>query len=173
MTAEREALARRAGRLACELVARQIRPRDIITAEALDDAFALDMAMGGSTNTVLHTLAIAHEADIPYPLSRVDAVSKRVPHLCKVSPSGPWHMEDVHRAGGVPAILKEVNDGYQRKTGSPLLHLDRITVTGQTLAESIRHAAVRDPEVIRPFERAHSATGGLSVLVGNWRRTVR
>jgi dihydroxy-acid dehydratase len=167
MTAEREALARRAGQLACELAARQIRPRDIITAEALDDAFALDMAMGGSTNTVLHTLAIAHEADIPYPLSRVDAVSKRVPHLCKVSPSGPWHMEDVHRAGGVPAILKEVNDGYQRKTGSPLLHLDRITVTGQTLAESVRDAVVRDTEVIRPFERAHSATGGLSVLVGN------
>ena len=166
-TAEREALARRAGELICGLVARQVTPRDIVTLEAIDDAFALDMAMGGSSNTVLHTLAIANEAEIPYPLSRINAISDKVPHLCKVSPSGPWHMEDVHRAGGIPAILREVNDGYQRKTGLPLLHLDRMTVTGQTLGEGIGEAVVKDAEVIRPFDGAHSQTGGLSILFGN------
>jgi dihydroxy-acid dehydratase len=166
-TAEREALARRAGELVCGLVAQQIKPRDIVTPEALDDAFALDMAMGGSTNTVLHALAVAHEAEIQYPLSRVNILSDKVPHLCKVSPSGPWHMEDVHRAGGIPAILKQVHDGYLEKTGTPLLHLDRITVTGNTLGENIQRAIVMDSEVIRPFDRAHSLTGGLSVLFGN------
>ena len=166
-TAEREELARRAGGLICGLVARQLKPRDIVSLEALDDAFALDMAMGGSTNTVLHTLAIANEAEIRYPLSRINAIADRVPYLCKVSPSGPWHLEDVHRAGGIPAILREVNGGYQRKTGSPLLHLDRPTVTGKTLGENIRDAVVRDTEVIRPFDRAHSSTGGLSILFGN------
>jgi dihydroxy-acid dehydratase len=166
-TAEREALARRAGELACELVAKQIRPRDIVTLDALDDAFALDMAMGGSTNTVLHALAVASEAGIVYPLSRISEISSRVPHLCKVSPSGPWHMEDVHRAGGIPAILREANDGHQRTAGSPLLHLDRITVTGKTLGENIRDAVVNDTEVIHPFDRGHSRTGGLSILFGN------
>jgi len=130
LTPEREALARRAGHLILELVRRQIKPRDIVTLEALDDAFALDMAMGGSTNTLLHGLAIAHEAGLDYSLERINAISAKVPHLCKVSPSGPWHMEDVHRAGGVPAILKEVHRG----TG--LLHLDRITVTGNTLGNA-------------------------------------
>jgi dihydroxy-acid dehydratase len=127
----------------------------------VDDAFALDMAMGGSTNTVLHALAIAHEAGIEYPLERINAVADRVPHLCKVSPSGPWHMEDVHRAGGVPAILNEV-----ASTGNTL-HLDRITVTGQTLRESIAGATIRDAEVIRRRENAHSSQGGLAILFGN------
>jgi dihydroxy-acid dehydratase len=133
----------------------------IVTPEAVDDAFALDMAMGGSTNTVLHALAIAHEAGIEYPLERINAVADRVPHLCKVSPSGPWHMEDVHRAGGVPAILNEV-----ASTGNTL-HLDRITVTGQTLRESIAGATIRDAEVIRRRENAHSSQGGLAILFGN------
>jgi dihydroxy-acid dehydratase len=166
-TEEREALARRAGAQIMELVAKNIRPRDIVTPEAMDDAFALDMAMGGSTNTVLHALAIANEAEIPYSLERINAVSAKVPHLCKVSPAGTWHMEDVHRAGGIPAILKEANDGYQQKNGSPLLHLDRITVTGKTLGENIQDAKVKDTEVIRRFDQAHSATGGLSILFGN------
>ncbi len=129
-TPERESLARRAGALILELVEKQITPRQIVTPEALDDAFALDMAMGGSTNTVLHALAIAHEGGIEYPLQRINAVADKVAHICKVSPSGRWHMEDVHRAGGIPAILKEVS----RIDGT--LHLDRITVTGQTLARS-------------------------------------
>jgi len=166
-TEERENLARRAGEMILELVAKDIKPRDIVTPEAIDDAFALDMAMGGSTNTVLHALAIANEAEISYPLTRINAVADKVPHLCKVSPSGQWHMEDVHRAGGIPAILKEANDGYQKKNGSPLLHLDRLTVTGRTLGENIRNAVVNDTEVIRRFDQAHSPTGGLSILFGN------
>jgi dihydroxy-acid dehydratase len=160
-TAEREALARRAGQQILALVEQNICPRDIVTAEALDDAFALDMAMGGSTNTVLHTLAIAREAGLDYPLERINTVAERVPHLCKVSPAGKWHMEDVHRAGGVPAILNEV----QRATG--LLHLDRVTVTGGTLGKSIQGAEICDDAVIHRAENAHSQRGGLAVLFGN------
>jgi dihydroxy-acid dehydratase len=160
-SAEREALARRAGAQILNLVERQIKPRDIVTADAMDDAFALDMAMGGSSNTVLHGLAIAEEAGIEYSLERINAISARIPHLCKVSPAGKWHMEDVHRAGGVPAILKEV----QASTG--LLHLDRITVTGTTLGEAVDAAQIFDEDVIHRAANAHSATGGLAVLFGN------
>jgi dihydroxy-acid dehydratase len=160
-TPEREDLARRAAQLVLELVEKQITPRMIVTPAALDDAFALDMAMGGSTNTVLHALAIAHEAGIEYPLARINAVADRVPHLCKVSPSGKWHMEDVHRAGGIPAILTEV------AAGGNTLHLDRLTVTGMSLRESIAGASIKDPEVIRRRENAHSPRGGLAILFGN------
>ncbi len=161
LSAEREALALRAGSLILDLVARQITPRSIVTAEALDDAFALDMAMGGSTNTVLHGLAIANEAGVDYPLDRINQVSKRTPHLCKVSPSGHWHMDDVHRAGGVPAILHELD------ASGIHLNLDRTTVSGQTLRESIAGASIRNTEVIRPREKAYSQTGGLAILFGN------
>ncbi len=160
-TPEREELARRAGRQIMTLIERNLCPRDIVTAEAIDDAFALDMAMGGSTNTVLHTLALAQEAGLDYSLERINAVADRVPHLTKVSPSGPWHMEDVHRAGGVPAILNEV----QRATG--MLHFDRPTVSGTTLGESIRGFDIRDEEVIRRADNAHSSRGGLAMLFGN------
>lgn len=160
-TPEREELAQKAAGRIMDLIERQIKPRNIITAEALDDAFALDMAMGGSTNTVLHTLAIANEAGLDYPMERINQVSDRVPHLCKVSPSGKWHMEDVHRAGGIPAILNEV----QRGTNS--LHFERITVSGVSLGESIRDAEIKDDEVIRRFDNPHSIHGGLSVLFGN------
>src|SRR5512146_652711 len=129
---EREALARQAAAQVMTLIERDIKPRDIVTPEAIDDAFALDMAMGGSTNTVLHTLALAHEAGVDYPLSRINVVADKVPHISKVSPAGKWHMEDVHRAGGIPAILNEV----QRSTG--MLHFDRLTVSGTTLGESIQ-----------------------------------
>jgi dihydroxy-acid dehydratase len=158
LTPEREALARRAAEQILDLVARQITPRQIVTADALDDAFALDMAMGGSTNTVLHALAIAREAGLDYSLERINAVADRVPHICKVSPAGKWHMEDVHRAGGVPAILTEI---------SSLLHLDRVTVTGGTLREALAGAAIKDDDVIRRRENAHSARGGLAILFGN------
>jgi len=161
LSPEREALARRAAELILPLVELQITPRMIVTPEALDDAFALDMAMGGSTNTVLHTLAIAHEAGLEYPLERINAVADQVPHLCKVSPSGQWHMEDVHRAGGVPAILNEI------ASAGNTLHLDRITVTGRTLRESIAGAAIEDDQVIRRRENAHSPRGGLAILFGN------
>jgi dihydroxy-acid dehydratase len=160
-TPERESLAQRAGALILKLVEKQITPRQIVTPEALDDAFALDMAMGGSTNTVLHALAIAHEGGIEYPLQRINAVADKVAHICKVSPSGRWHMEDVHRAGGIPAILKEV----ARIEGA--LHLDRITVTGQTLRASIAAAEIKEDDVIRRLEQAHTPRGGLSILFGN------
>ncbi len=160
-TATREDLARRAGMRIMDMTANGLKPRDIVTAEALDDAFALDMAIGGSTNTVLHALAVAHEAGIDYPLERINAVADRVPHICKVSPSGSWHMGDVHRAGGIPAILSEI----QRGTG--MLHLDRTTVTGKTLGESLEGAVIRDESVIHPTSDAHSARGGLAVLFGN------
>ena len=160
-TAEREDLARAAAAQIMTLMERDIKPRDIVTAEAIDDAFALDMAMGGSSNTVLHTLALANEAGVDYPLSRINAVADKVPHICKVSPAGKWHMEDVHRAGGIPAILNEV----QRGTG--MLHMDRLTVSGATLAESIAGCEIKDSAVIRCYEDAHSKRGGLSILFGN------
>ena len=160
-TPEREALAVQAATQIMTLIERDIKPRDIVTADAIDDAFALDMAMGGSSNTVLHTLALANEAGVDYPLTRINSVADKVPHICKVSPAGKWHMEDVHRAGGIPAILNEV----QRGTG--MLHLDRITVTGKTLGESIQGKDIQDEEVIRRYENAHSKRGGLSILFGN------
>jgi len=161
LTAEREALALTAARRILALVEQGVTPRQLVTPEAIDDAFALDMAMGGSTNTVLHTLAIAREAGVEYPLERINAVAAHVPYLCKVSPSGHWRMEDVHRAGGVPAILNEI-----ARSGNTL-HLDRPTVSGMSLGESIRGVEVRDASVIRPYQDPHSVTGGLAVLFGN------
>lgn len=160
-TPEREELARRAGKQIMQLVERNITPRQIVTPEAVDDAFALDMAMGGSTNTVLHTLAVAREAGVDYPLNRINQVAAKVPHLTKVSPSGPWHIEDVQRAGGVPSILNELD------SHSDVLHLDRITVSGVTLRESIAGCEVKDREVIRHYDDPHSPTGGLTILFGN------
>jgi len=158
---ERYQLAEQAASQILELVEKDISPRKVVTTQAIDDAFALDMAMGGSTNTVLHTLAAAFEADVEYNLERINEVAERVPHLCKVSPSGKWHMEDVHRAGGIPAILKEIS----RKPGT--LNLDRITVTGKTLGENIADKDIEDPEVIHSCENAYSEKGGLAILFGN------
>lgn len=143
------------------LVEKDVTPRKLVTEEAIDDAFALDMAMGGSTNTVLHTLAFAHEAGIDYSLERINLLADKVPHLCKVSPSGKWHMEDVHRAGGIPAILNEI------ARAENTLHLDRATVGGTSLKEAIAGMGILDPEVIRPLENPHTKTGGLAVLFGN------
>jgi len=160
-TPEREALAKAAATQVMTLIERDIKPRDIVTADAIDDAFALDMAMGGSSNTVLHTLALANEAGVDYPLERINSVADKVPHICKVSPAGKWHMEDVHRAGGIPAILNEV------QRGTNMLHMDRLTVTGMTLGESIQGKDIQDEEVIRRYENAHSKRGGLAILFGN------
>jgi dihydroxy-acid dehydratase len=160
-TPERETLARQAAAQILTLLERDIKPRDIVTVEAIDDAFALDMAMGGSTNTVLHTLALAHEAGVDYSLERINAVADKVPHITKVSPAGKWHMEDVHRAGGIPAILNEI------QWGTGMLHFDRLTVSGMTLGESIQGVDIKDEEVIRRYDNAHSKRGGLSVLFGN------
>src|SRR5689334_21687397 len=161
---ERHELARRAARCLMRLVERGVRFRDIVTRTAIDNAVALDVAMGGSTNTVLHVLALAQEADIHYPLEQFNEVASRVPHLAKISPAwdGPrqWHMQDVHAAGGVAAILRELS----RLPGA--LTLDAPTVGGETLGESLRRASNRNIEVIRPIDRPHSSRGALSVLSG-------
>ncbi len=157
----RDRLFQQAGRAIVELVARNIRPRDILTHAAFENAFALDMAMGGSTNTVLHTLAVAIEAGQPFDLKHLNEVAARVPHVCKVAPSGTHHMEDVDRAGGISAILKSIS----KKPGT--LNLGCITVTGKTLGENIATAVINDTDVIRSVETAYSQTGGLAILFGN------
>ncbi|MBN1269941.1 MAG: dihydroxy-acid dehydratase, partial [Kiritimatiellae bacterium] len=157
----REALWRTAGTRILEMVYEDLKPRDIVTREAIDNAFILDMAMGGSTNTVLHTLAIAHEAGVPYDLERINELSKRTPNICKVSPSSAYHIEDVNRAGGIEAILKEIS----KVPG--LLHADCKTVTGHTLGENVASAEIRDPACIHPLDKAYSQEGGLFILRGN------
>jgi dihydroxy-acid dehydratase len=155
-------LAKDAARQIFELLERDIKPRDLVTKASLDNAYALDMAMGGSTNTVLHGFAIAHEAGVDYPLERLNEISAVTPCICKVSPSVPdVHLQDVDRAGGISAILKEIS----RKPG--LVNLDCLTVTGQTLGETIAHAKIKDPKVIRTIEAPYTADGGLAVLFGN------
>jgi len=158
---KREQLACQAAAQIMRLLDMDLKPLDIVTREAIDNAFALDMAMGGSTNTVLHTLAIAHEAGIEYPLERLNELSDRTPCLCKVSPSSSYHVEDVDRAGGISAILYELS----KKPGA--LKLDAMTVTGKTLGENIAGCATRDPACVRPLGNAYSPDGGLSVLFGN------
>jgi dihydroxy-acid dehydratase len=158
---KRDELFRRAGQAIVELVQKNICPRDILSRGAFENAFALDVAMGGSTNTVLHTLAVAIEAAHPFPLQHLNEVSARVPHICKVAPSGKYHMEDVDRAGGISAILHTL-------AGKPgALNLSCITVTGRTLGENISDAVVKDADVIRPLSNPYSEKGGLAILYGN------
>ena len=158
----RNDLVREASRRIVDLVNSNIRPRDILTRNALLNAFALDFAMGGSTNTILHTLAIANEAELDFDFSELNALSAKTPYICKVSPATmAVHIEDVDRAGGVSAILHELSkiDG--------LLDLSALTVTGKTLGENIADAEITDGAVIRSIEDPYSATGGLAVLYGN------
>lgn len=158
---DRRDLVRQAAFHLMDLVKKQIKPRDIVTKEAIDDAFALDMAMGGSTNTVLHTLAIANEAEIDYNLEDINEIAKRVPYLSKIAPSSAYSMHDVHEAGGVSAIIRELID----VPGA--IHPDRITVTGKTIRENVKDAKINNPEVIRSKENPYSPVGGLSILYGN------
>jgi dihydroxy-acid dehydratase len=159
---QRRQLVRKAGHQIVELVKSGLKPRDFVTLASFDNAFALDVAMGGSTNTVLHTLAIAREAGIEYPLERLNQISARVPTLCKVSPSRPdVHIEDVLRVGGISAILKEL----ARAEGA--LNLEALTVTKRTLGANIADAPEPDGDVIRPIEKPFSETGALAVLFGN------
>lgn len=160
-TPEREELARQAGAQIMKLLEWDLKPRDIVTQEVIDNAFALDMAMGGSTNTVLHTIAVAQEAGLDYSLDRLNELSAKIPNLCKVSPSAPYHMEDVDAAGGISAILYELS----QKPGA--LHLDTKTVTGKTLGENIAGCASKNTNCIRTLQNPYSETGGLSVLFGN------
>ena len=134
---------------------------DIITEKSIDNAFVLDMAMGGSTNTILHTLAVANEAGIKYDLERINAVSAKCPNICKVSPSSEFHMEDVDVAGGISAILKEISKIPD------LLNTDCLMVTGKTLGKTIARAKIKNTEVIHPLDNAYSKTGGLAILTGN------
>jgi dihydroxy-acid dehydratase len=143
------------------MVEEDVKPRDLITEETIDDAFALDMAMGGSTNTVLHTLAIAHEAGIDYDLKKVNEIAERVPYLSKLMPASDYSMHDVHLAGGVNAIIRELCD----IPGA--IHPDRMTVTGKTLYENVKDSKILNEQVIRPKENPYSPVGGLSVLYGN------
>jgi len=158
---ERHRLIREAAFHLMDLVEKDIKPRDIITKEAIDDAFALDMAMGGSTNTVLHLLAIANEAGIDYDLPRINEIAKKVPYLAKISPASEYSMHDVHRAGGISAII------HQLTTVPGAMHPNRITITGQTIAEDVAQAEIVNPRVIRPVEDPYSKVGGLSILYGN------
>ncbi len=158
---ERRELVKRSAKQIMELIEIDLKPRDIITEKAIDNAFALDMAMGGSSNTVLHTLAIANEAGLDYSLDRINKLAERVPHLAKIAPASDYHMEDVHEAGGISAILHELS----KKEGA--LHLDTLTVTGQTLGENIAGCEIKNKEVIRPLDNPYSEKGGLTMLFGN------
>ncbi|MHC4329794.1 MAG: dihydroxy-acid dehydratase, partial [Planctomycetota bacterium] len=158
---KRQQLYEAAGKQIMTLVEKDIKPLDIITEKSLDNALVLDMAMGGSTNTVLHTLAVANEAGIKYDLERINEISASCPNICKVSPSSKYHIEDVDAAGGINAILKEVNqlDG--------LLNTNCLTVTGKTLGQNIAEVQTTGTEVIRTLDNAYSKSGGLSILTGN------
>ena len=158
---ERHVLIKDAAKHLMNCIKNDIKPRDIITKETIDDAFALDMAMGGSTNTVLHTLAIAHEAEIDYDIKDVNEVAKRVPYLAKIMPASDYSMDDVQQAGGVSAIINELCkiDGA--------MHNDRMTITGKTIAEDVAGFEITNTDVIRPKDNPYSPVGGLSILFGN------
>ncbi|WP_203555717.1 dihydroxy-acid dehydratase [Bacillus sp. B15-48] len=158
---DRKEFVKRSAKQLMELIKQDIKPRDIVTIDAIDNAFALDMAMGGSTNTVLHTLALAHEAEIDYPIERINEVANRVPHLAKIAPASDYHIEDVHNAGGVSAIINEL----LKKPDA--IHGDALTVTGKTLRENVEGCEILDKDVLRPLDNPHSERGGLAVLFGN------
>jgi len=161
LSEERAHLARTAAGRIGDLIDSDLTARKILTEDAIADALALDVAMGGSTNTVLHTLALAREAEVELALDTIGAISAEVPYLCRLSPAGIHHMEDLHRAGGVPAILAELS-GLQG-----LLHLDRPTVAGCDMRAIVDKAENRDERVIRPLANPWSARGGLQVVRGN------
>jgi dihydroxy-acid dehydratase len=156
--ARRRQLAYKAGQQVMETLAKDIRPGDVITRDALYNAFAVDMALGGSTNSVLHLAAIAHEAGIDFPLSLINEISDSVPHICKLSPAGDYHIEDLDLAGGIPAIMHEL---------SGLLKLGANTILGKPLSKIAKEAKVKNREVIRPLSQPYAPTGGISILFGN------
>ena len=158
--AERVRLAKTAGMQVMKLLADDVRPRDIITPAAFENALTTDMALGCSTNSALHLLAIAHEADITLDLHMINAISEKTPNLCHLAPAGHHHMQDLLEAGGISAVLKELLD-------AGMIHGDCKTVTGKTVAENVARAANRNPEVIRPLDNPYTKTGGLAVLFGN------
>jgi dihydroxy-acid dehydratase len=156
--ARRRQLAYKAGQQVMEALAKDIRPKDVITRDSLYNAFAVDMALGGSTNSVLHLAAIAHEAGIDFPLSLISEISDSVPNICKLSPASDYHIEDLDLAGGIPAIMHEI---------SRLLKLEANTVLGKSIGDIARKAKVKNREVIRPLSQPYASTGGISILFGN------
>ena len=158
--AERVRLAKTAGMQVMKLLADDVRPRDIITPAAFENALTTDMALGCSTNSALHLLAIAHEADISLDLHMINEISEKTPNLCHLAPAGHHHMQDLLEAGGISAVLKELLD-------AGMIHGDCKTVTGKTVAENVARAVNRNPEVIRPLDNPYTKTGGLAVLFGN------
>ncbi|WP_337474275.1 dihydroxy-acid dehydratase [Jutongia sp.] len=157
---DRIKLAKHAGMKVMELYEKNICPRDILTPEAFENALTVDMALGCSTNTMLHLPAIAHEAGVELNLDMANAISAKTPNLCHLAPAGHTYMEQLNEAGGIYAVMNELN-----KKG--LLHTDLITATGKTVGENIAGCENRDPEVIRPIDNPYSATGGIAVLRGN------
>ncbi len=156
--ARRIQLAKEAGEQVMELLARDIRPRDIIDEDSIHNAFTVDMALGGSTNSILHLMAVAHEAGVNFPLSRINEIGERTPYLCKLSPASDYHIEDLDRAGSIAAVMKELQG---------LLNLRSRTVSGKSVAEIITDSQVMDGEVIHSIANAYSATGGIAILFGN------
>lgn len=151
-------IAKKSGEKIVELVKKDLKPCDIMTVEAFENAIMVDMAVGGSTNAVLHLKAIANEAGVDLPLSLFDKLSRKIPHLCDMRPSGPYDLQELDEAGGVPALMKEL---------SRFLHLDAITVTGKTVAENIKDAVVYDRKVIKPIDNPVHKEGGVAILTGN------
>jgi dihydroxy-acid dehydratase len=156
--ARRRQLAYKAGQQVMEALTKDIRPKDVITKDSLYNTFAVDMALGGSTNSVLHLAAIAHEAEIDFPLSLINEISDSVPHICKLSPAGDYHIEDLDLAGGIPAIMHEL---------SGLLKIEANTILGKPLGNIAKKAKVKNREVIRSLSRPYAPTGGISILFGN------
>ena len=154
----RRQLAREAGQQIMELITNDIRPRDIVTKESIYNAFTVDMALGGSTNSVLHLMAIAHEAEIDFPLSLINEISECTPHLCKLSPAGDYHIEDLDWAGGIAGVMKELQGQLNLRTK---------TVSGESVAHFIAEGKVLDRDVIRSIPDAYSPTGGIAILFGN------
>ena len=157
-SAQKLRIAKETGEKIIELTQKNLTPTQILTQKAFENAIAVDMALGGSTNSVLHLSAIAREAEITLPLNLFDETSKRVPHLCNMIPSGPHDMQDLHNAGGIPALMKEL---------SPLLHLDALTVTSNTVHENIQNAKVLNDTVIHPLTNPVHKGGGIAILSGN------
>ena len=158
--ADRIRLAKKTGMQIMKLVKRDIRPSQILTKKAFENAVTVDMAFGGSTNTSLHLPAIAREAKIGLSLHVFNQISEKTPHLCNLSPFGPHHLQDLHQAGGIPALMKELS----RKN---LIHQDALTVTGRSVKENLKGKKINNPEIIRPIEKPYHDTGGLAVLFGN------
>ena len=154
----RRQLARMAGERVMALLAQNVRPCDIITGDSVHNAFTVDMALGGSTNSILHVMAVANEAGVAFPLKRINEISERTPYLCKLSPAGEHRIEDLDRAGGIPAVMHELKD---------LLKLDIRTVSGQSVAEIVAASRVADRDVIHAGDNAYSDKGGVSLLFGN------